>query len=273
MPRGVRSSTASGLAAAPTGRLRRVAAKANRARPSGAAFTAALLIGLALLRAPALASAGADLAQDFPPGSITTAETVRLALEASRALEQRSQSDWEAAQARCAAQFFANRCLEAAKRERTAALAQARRVRVEANAVQRRLDAEQRASERAARALADEAAREPRPSAGSGPALPARSPEEIERARQRHTELESAQRQRQADEAARAPQRAEQAQRFEERQRDAAAHAKAKEQERLEHEKQRAERAAARARDAQRKAAPAGAAGAAAADPQIGPPK
>lgn len=215
---------------------------------------AAVVAGLAIAAAaaPARGASGELLARDFPAGSIVSRTQAERALEAARELEARSNRDWDAAQIRCAREFFVNRCIDAARRERNAALVQVRRVRVEANSVQRRLDAEQRASDLAER-RAREAQHDPGKAAvapPSGNAGPARSAEEIERARLKHAELESAQKKRLAEEEARAPERAASARRFEERQREAAAHARAKEQERIDNEKRRAERSAAREKDA-----------------------
>lgn len=232
--------------------MRRAAPSSTASARVRRAALAALVLAIAAALPPARAASGDALARDFPPGSILASDQSDRALEAARLVEAQANRDWDAAQVRCAREFFVNRCIEAARRERNAAMVQVRRVRVEANGVQRRLEAERRAAE-----LAERRAREAEHEAGKaaaatppGEAGPARTAAEIERARQKHAELEAAQKKKLAEEAARAPERAASAQRFEERQREAAAHAKAKEQERAENEKRRAERAAAREKDA-----------------------
>ncbi|MCK6428282.1 MAG: hypothetical protein L6Q72_04275, partial [Burkholderiaceae bacterium] len=93
--------------------------------------------------------AHAELAAQFPAGSIRTREDATRALAAARTEAAAVEEAYAAEQQRCAQAFFVNRCQDEARRTRELALREVRRVELEARDTQRRLDAEERARRRA----------------------------------------------------------------------------------------------------------------------------
>lgn len=232
-----------------------------------------LSVAAALALVPAAASAAdpaTELAQRFPPGSVSTREDVARARAAWRSVERSADEAWHAEQQRCAQVFFVNGCLERARRAHQRAERAVHRLRVEANAVERQLDAqartlakaerlrqepsaEQRAAQEAQARVAYEA-RQQRAQDAAGDAR-RRADEAAARKDARQVRAEQAQA-RAAERAAQAPQRADNARALAERQRRAEAYAQQKARQRAQNEEDRARRQAAREEKSSGQASP-----------------
>ena len=221
--------------------------------------SAALLLCCCLVASAAPAAevdAVHELASRVPAGSIATREDVARARELARATEADAEVTWQSEQARCLRTFFANACLDRARRAWLDARREVRRVRVEAGTIERSLDAKARAD---ARAAADR--ERPTPEERAAREATARAAYEARQARahadaadrERHAQEAAArgaaqsQRQqeqllRETERAAQAESRAQKAREYAERQAQADAYAKQKAQERADNERRRADR-------------------------------
>lgn len=90
------------------------------------------------------AAGAADLAREFPAGSILSVEEVHRALHAARAEAKRAEDEYTLQKERCTKDFFTNACEDRARRERNRARAEVQRVELEARDRQRALDAQTR---------------------------------------------------------------------------------------------------------------------------------
>lgn len=121
-----------------------------------------LLVIFCLCAALARASELSDvqqLAQRFPPGSITTKEVAEQALAEATTVHHQLQLNFDAQQQHCAHVFFVNRCMSAARLTQRNGEHEVNRITLEAHDFQRHLDArahaESRASELRRQALED----------------------------------------------------------------------------------------------------------------------
>jgi len=84
------------------------------------------------------------LAQEFPPGSITTKEIAERALSGSDEIHRRLQLDFEEQRQHCANVFLVNHCLDSARQVQRNGEREVRRITLEAHDLQRQLDARAR---------------------------------------------------------------------------------------------------------------------------------
>lgn len=211
-----------------------------------------------------------QLAQDFPPGSITTKEAAERALSEATSLHSRLQREFDAQRSHCEHVFFVNRCLGAARQAQREGERVVRRVTLEAHDLQRHLDARARAERRAADLRRQAAEDLQRPERERQAMQAARTRQENAEARAQDAlrreqaaaqhELANEQRLRQQEadlarkDALRPQQEAASLRQFQQKQEQAAAYAQTRARDREANAKRRAERQA--ARDQQSGAAP-----------------
>ncbi len=147
------------------------------------------ILACAVFLGPARAQDAAMVAEQFPPGSVTSEEGARAALEAVNTARADVQARFARDEAACYDRFFVNHCIDEAKERRREALESLDAIEIEAERFERGLRAQkrdadmierrQRAAENAEQAAAVEVppVREPR-SGPLGPQGDPRAPKE-----------------------------------------------------------------------------------------------
>jgi colicin import membrane protein len=192
------------------------------------------------------AGAGASVANQYPPGSITTVEIAEGALaDVTRdraAVEARFAADERA----CYSRFFVSSCLEDAREQRRSALERLRSIENEANLYERKERVRERDKALAEKRVNDEAVDEQRQRnaevrpAKVQPVVPPKAPDvdEVDRVARHEQKLK----QLQAEEAANAQKRAENIAAYQKKVEEAQAHQKEVERKKAEKERTRPDR-------------------------------
>jgi hypothetical protein len=221
----------------------------NFSRIFGSSFGRFLCSALffACLAAGALAQsiddgADASVANQYPPGSITTVEIAEHALADVAQDRAAVEAHFAANERACYSRFFVSSCLENAKERRRSALERLRNIENEANLYERKARVEERDKALAEKRVSDEAADEQRQRNAEArparvkPVAPSKAPDvdEVDRVARHEQKMK----QLQAEEAANAQKRAENIGAYQKKVEEAQAHQK--EVERKKAEKERA---------------------------------
>lgn len=210
--------------------------------------TRVAFVWVAALLAVAGNAGAADPGTTYPAGSITTREQSEEALTAVRAAQTEAETAHREELKRCATVFLVNKCTGEARRKFDAQKREFRRVEIEARDVRRRIDADERAAKRSESEAKQRSQNTPNPAPDADARAAqqaekdkgaAASREQYQQKQKAHAEAEAQRKQKEASEAS---ERAENVKAYEEKQREAAAHAKRKEEERIANEKRREER-------------------------------